>query len=421
MSDRGTRLGAFEPPESVGLRLVAEGLNSPVALVEAPDESERLFIVDRTGVILALSAEGELSQEPFIDLRDQMVTLREEYDERGLLGLTFHPQYASNGRLFVYYSAPATEDAPADWDHTSCLSEFRVASSDPARADMASERVLLRVHQPQANHNGGCIVFGPDGYLYVSLGDGGGANDVGTGHPPIGNGQDLTTLPGSILRIDVDRGDPYAIPPDNPFVGQGGRDEIFAYGLRNPWRMSFDAGGQHELFAADVGQNLWEEVDIITKGANYGWNIREGTHCFDPNSPDKSPDECPESGALGEPLMEPIIEYGHPSLPGGLGTCVIGGFVYRGNAIPGLQGSYVFGDWTATWDSADGRIFVASRPSSGDGLWQVRELSIATSDDGRLGTYVLAFGQDSELELYVLTTEITGPTNHSGRVWKIVP
>ncbi|HJX37822.1 MAG TPA: PQQ-dependent sugar dehydrogenase [Anaerolineae bacterium] len=410
-----------EPPTSVGLEVVAEGLNSPVVVTSAGDNSGRLFIVDRIGLIKILSSDGELLEQPFLDLRHKLVGLQGQYDERGLLGFAFHPQYAENGRFFVYYSAPADEDAPASWDHSAHISEFVVSATDPNRADSGSERIVLRVHEPQSNHDGGQVLFGPEGYLYISLGDGGAGNDVGLGHPPIGNGQDFTTLLGSILRIDVDNGDPYAIPPDNPFVGKEGRDEIFAYGLRNPWRMSFDAGGEHELFAADVGQNLWEEVDIVTKGANYGWNTKEGTHCFDPNNPDQSPDECPETGAHGERLIEPITEYGHPSLPGGLGTCVVGGFVYRGNAIPGLQGSYVFGDWTTAWDSADGMIFVATRPQSEGHLWQIRELSIATSDDARLNAYVLAFGQDAELELYVLTTESTGPTGTTGKVWKMVP
>ncbi len=411
----------LEMPTSIGLELVADGLNSPVVLASALDDSGRIFIVDRIGLIRVLSSEGDLLEEPFLDLRDKLVGLRGQYDERGLLGFSFHPQYAENGRFFVYYSAPPDEDTPAGWDHTAHISEFRVSRSDPARADAGSERVLLRVHQPQSNHNGGQVLFGSDGYLYISLGDGGAAGDVGLGHPPMGNGQGFTTLLGSILRIDVDHGDPYAVPPDNPFVGQEGRDEIFAYGLRNPWRMSFDAGGERELFAADVGQNLWEEVDIITGGANYGWNVKEGTHCFAPGDTDRSPDECPETGAHGEPLIDPIIEYGHPALPGGLGTTVIGGFIYRGSAIPGLEGRYVFGDWTSAWDRADGRIFVATRPLSGGHLWEIQDLSVATSDDARLGAYVLAFGQDSNLELYVLTSERVGPTGGTGKVWKIVP
>jgi glucose/arabinose dehydrogenase len=393
MSETLRELVSSDPAESIGLRLVADGLNSPVALVSPPDGSGRLFVVDRIGVVWVLSAEGEIGPEPFVDLRDRMVPLREDYDERGLLGLAFHPPYASNGRLFVYYSAPAAEDAPANWDHTSHLSEFRVSASVPGRADGSSERVLLRVHQPQPNHNGGCVVFGPDDYLYVSLGDGGAGNDRGLGHPPMGNGQDVTTLLGSILRIDVDGGDPYGVPPDNPFVGIDGRDEIFAYGLRNAFRFSFDASGARQLYAGDVGQELWEEVDIISKGGKYGWNIKEGAHCFDPEDPDNPPDDCPDVGPRGEPLIDPIVEYGHPFMPGGLGTAVIGGFVYRGKDIAGLQGRYVFGDWSTAGHKPDGLILVASPPAREEGLWNnVEELSVGSAEEGRLGAYVLGFG-----------------------------
>ncbi len=408
-------------PPRIGLQLVVEGLASPVDLITPEDGSGRLFIVDRIGVIKILTPEGALIEEPFLDIRDRMVGLQARYDERGLLGLAFHPRFEDNGRLFVYYSAPLRQGAPSGWNHTSHVSEFRVAREDADRANPASERIVLEVDQPQGNHNGGQIAFGPDGYLYIALGDGGAANDVGLGHPPMGNGQDLSTLLGSILRIDVDGGDPYGIPSDNPLVGREGRDEIFAYGLRNPFRMSFDAVGNHELFVGDVGQNLWEEVDIVFKGGNYGWNIREGTRCFDANNPDVSPAECPETDANGEPLIDPIIEYGHPSLPSGIGTSVIGGFVYRGSEIPQLQGRYIFGDWSTRFDRPDGRLHVASPPSSGAGMWTMEELSIATSEDGTLAAFVLAFGQDAERELYVLTTEALGPTGNTGKVWKIVP
>jgi glucose/arabinose dehydrogenase len=254
----------------VRLEQVAEGLTSPVTLVAPPDGSGRLFVVDQIGLVRVVSAAGELLAEPFLDLRDRIVTLMPDFDERGLLGLAFHPDYAANGRLFVYYSAPLREGGPAGWDHTSHVSEFRV-SADPNRADPGSERVVLQIDEPQFNHNAGTVLFGPDGYLYISVGDGGGANDVDLGHTPvIGNGQDLTNLLGKILRIDVDGAEPYAIPDDNPFVGTIGRDEIFAYGLRNPYRMSFDRGGDRDLLIADAGQNLWEEVNLGASGANYG-------------------------------------------------------------------------------------------------------------------------------------------------------
>ncbi|HEM61129.1 MAG TPA: hypothetical protein ENO24_02470, partial [Chloroflexi bacterium] len=199
-----------------------------------------------------------------------------------------------------------------------------------------------------------------------------------------------------------------------------GRDEIFAYGLRNAFRFSFDAGGDRQLYAADVGQELWEEVDIVVKGGNYGWNIREGAHCFEPDDPDNPPDDCPDTGRLGEPLIDPIVEYGHPFMAGGIGTAVIGGFVYRSEAIPELQGRYVFGDWSTAGHRPDGLILVASPPARDGQPWDLHELSVATSRDGRLGSYVLGFGQDADLELYVLTTERVGPTGNTGKVWRIV-
>lgn len=382
----------FQPV--VGLELVAEGLVAPVGLVSPEDGTGRLFIVDQVGVVKILTAEGELVEEPFMDLGDRMVELRTNFDERGLLGLAFHPDFADDGRFFAYYSAPLREGAPADWNHTSHVSEFRVSGADPNRADPDSERVLLQVDEPQFNHDAGQLAFGLDGYLYISLGDGGGGDDVGLGHPPIGNGQDISTLLGSILRIDVDNGDPYGIPPDNPFVGREARDEIFAYGLRNPFRFSFDAAGDQELFVGDVGQNLFEEVDIVTKGGNYGWNIREGLHCFDPANPDQPPAECPDTGAKGEPLLDPIIEYPHPGLPRGIGTTVIGGFVYRGSALPGFEGRYIFGDWSTNFDQGDGTLLIATPPSSEEESWSIEELRVATSESRRLDAFLLAFGQD---------------------------
>ncbi len=409
-------------PTRVDLELMAEGLNSPVTLVSPGDGSGRLFVVDRVGLVYVLTAERDLLEEPFLDVRDRMVELRENYDERGLLGLAVHPDFGENGRFFVYYSAPLREDGPQGWDHTAHISEFAVSAGDPNKADAKSERVLLQVDEPQFNHDGGQVVFGPDSYLYISLGDGGGANDVATGHGLSGNGQDPTTLLGSVLRIDVDSGDPYGIPSDNPFVDSDeGADEVFAYGLRNPWRMSFDAGGEHELYVADVGQNMWEEVSVVTLGGNYGWNIKEGTHCFDHRNPDVSPEECPDTGLNGEALIGPIIEYGHPDLPSGIGTTVIGGFVYRGTALTDLQGQYVFGDWSTSFAMPDGQLLVATAPGSEGDLWSVAPLLVASHEDGRPHAFVLGFGQDAENELYVLTTDTTGPTGETGKVWKIVP
>jgi glucose/arabinose dehydrogenase len=421
---------------AVGVRLVADGFTSPVALVSPPDGSGRLFIVDQIGLIRVLLPSGALAPAPFLDLRSRIVPLMPEFDERGALGLAFHPRYASNGRFFVFYTAPLRPGAPAGYDATSTIAEFRVSAADPNRADPGSERILLQVDKPQFNHNGGTLLFGPDdGYLYVSVGDGGGADDVGLGHVEDwyaanegGNGQDIQhNLLGDILRIDVDAATPYGIPADNPFTATpgcaDGCDETWAYGFRNPYRMSFDQGGSRDLFVGDAGQELWEEVSIAVKGGNFGWNVKEGTHCFSTDNPDESPAECPGTvGAghprAGDPLIDPVIEYANHHQPGGLGATVIGGHVYRGRALPQFSGRYLFGDWSREFEEPDGSLFVA-KPRK-QGLWMMQQLRIATSPTGRLGSYVLGFGQDPAGEMYVLTTDQTGPTGTTGQVLKLV-
>ncbi|HWN41291.1 MAG TPA: PQQ-dependent sugar dehydrogenase [Thermoanaerobaculia bacterium] len=410
-------------PFTAGLRQVAAGLTSPVALIEPPDGSRRLFIVDQIGLIRVLLPDGQLLAEPFLDVRDRLVTLTPNFDERGLLGLAFHPGYGENGRFFVFYSAPLRDGAPAGWNCTSHVSELLV-SSDPNRADPDSERILLQVDKPQFNHNAGTVVFGPDGNLYISLGDGGGANDVGLGHVEDwyadnagGNGQDITdNLLGSILRIDVDGGAPYAIPTDNPFVGKDGLDEIWAYGFRNPYRISFDG---NRLFAGDAGQVLWEEVSLVVKGGNYGWNVKEGTHCFDAENPGVSPAECPSFAPGGVPLRDPIIEYANARNPiGGIGLVVVGGHVYRGGELPQFRGRYVFGDWSRSFSQPDGTLLVASSRKSG--LWQIQEIQVHRRPDGRLGHFILGFGRDSRGEVYVLTSDSVGPSGNTGKVYRLV-
>ena len=259
--------------------LVTAGLDHPLFLTHAGDRSGRLFVVEQPGTIHIVDR-GVLRKEPFLDIRDRVAT---DGPERGLLGLAFHPDYPRNGRFFVNYTRQP--------DGATVVAEYRRGgSTDAASRD---ERVLLVVMQPAPNHNGGMGAFGPDGYLYVGLGDGGGIGD------PDNRAQNFNELLGKILRIDVDHGDPYMIPADNPFAKEGGRPEIYAAGLRNPWRFSFDFTTA-ELWVADVGQNKWEEVDLVTRGGNYGWRVTEGFHCFNPSV------SCQTRG-----LAAPVMEYGH--------------------------------------------------------------------------------------------------------------
>ncbi|HET9430874.1 MAG TPA: PQQ-dependent sugar dehydrogenase, partial [Chitinophagaceae bacterium] len=303
----------------VDLETIAEGLVSPIGVVPVPDNTRRLFIIDQVGKIWIVDADGNRLATPFIDISSMLVTLQAGFDERGLLGLAFHPSYASNGRFFIYYNAPPRAGGPTStttWNNLSRIAEFSVSAGSPNLADISSQKIILEMDDPQFNHNGGTLVFGPDGYLYISIGDGGGANDVGPGHVSDwyaanagGNGQDIeANLFGNILRLDVDNtsGGAYGIPPDNPFVNKTGRDEIYAYGLRNPYRMSFDKSGRHDLYVGDAGQLLYEEIDVIIKGGNYGWNVKEGAHCFNAASPLQVLPDCPHMDPLGNPLIDPV-------------------------------------------------------------------------------------------------------------------
>jgi glucose/arabinose dehydrogenase len=410
-------------PAAVALEPVAEGLTSPVAMTPAADDSGRLFVVDQVGLIRVIDG-GELVDEPFLDLSAQLVELETAYDERGLLGLAFHPGFAENGRFFVYYSGPLREEGPAGWDHTNYLSELTVSSSNANSADPASERVILSIDQPQANHNGGGLAFGPDGFLYLALGDGGGAGDVDTGHTPdLGNGQDTSNLLGSILRIDVDTTGNvlYAVPPDNPFVGTGVGEEIFAYGFRNPYRFSFDMGGDEALYVGDAGQNRWEEVSRVTLGGNYGWNILEGTHCFNAEDFDSPLATCANTGQGAEDLLWPVIELANTGQEGGLGTAVVGGYVYRGSDLPAeLRGRYVFGVFSSGQDSTQSQLFVAGdEDGTGDDLWPIERVAPVDSMDGSLPYFLKGFGQDEAGEIYVLVTSEAGPSGESGQVLKL--
>ena len=414
---------AVSPPAAlVGVQLIADGLVAPVALVEPPDGTGRLFVVDQAGRIRVIDFSGSMLVKPFLDVAPRMVAISPVSDERGLLGLAFHPQYAANGRFFVFYVAPKLGDIPAAFDSEIRVSEFAVMSGDANCADPASERIILRIGNPQANHNGGQLAFGPDGFLYIAVGDGGSASDEGTGHTPgIGNAQDKSNLLGKILRINVDGAQPYEGPPSNPFVGEpGAQPEIFALGLRNAWRFSFERGGAQRLFAGDVGQNLFEEVNIITNGGNYGWRVREGLACYDRANPASPPPTCAQTGPDGAPLIDPIFDYPHDDSQGGVrGIAVIGGFIYDGTAIPGLTGRYVFGDFSTTFFFTDGSLYVAQEGLGG--VWTLSELGIRNFPGQRLGRVVLGMGQDAAGELYVLTSAMFGPSGTTGQVYKIIP
>lgn len=422
--------GALAAPQDhagVSLELFAENFTSPTVMVPLADGSGRFLVADQVGTIHVLSADGQVSEKLFLDLRPKLRALNQGFDERGILGVALHPDFGNNRKFYVYYSAPLRESAPEDWDHTSRIAEFKTLPDNPALADPGSERILLEIDQPYFNHNSGRLLFGPDGYLYIASGDGGNANDTGKGHSEIGNGQDLTTLLGKILRIDVNRDQGYAIPPDNPFVDgkpEGARPEIYAYGLRNPWGISFDRGGTHDFFAADVGQTMFEEVNIIIKGGNYGWNIREGFHCFDPNDPKTPPSDCPKVGAHGKPLLDPIVEYkninGFRRDPEALGISVTGGYVYRGKALPDLQGRYVFADWSRNWALPDAVLLSAIPPDQTDSKsWKLEPLRIENNSGGKLTAYVVALAEDADGELYVLTNGRNSLTGKTGKIFKV--
>ncbi len=412
-------------PVAVGIEVVATGFTSPVQLVQAPGNNGRRFVVDQTGVIWGLNPDNVVMPKPFLDVSSKITPLMPGYDERGLLGLAFHPDFPRDGRFFIYYTAPLRAGGPAGFDHTNVVAEYRVKGGQQVQADAGSERIVLQVDHPQFNHNGGTIEFGPDGMLYISIGDGGGGNDVGLGHVEDwysenggGNGQDISAnLLGNILRINVDAGTPYSVPADNPFVGKAGLDEIWAYGLRNPYRFSFDMGGSNMLLAQDAGQELWEEVSVIVKGGNYGWNVKEGTHCFDAENPEVSPATCPSvDTTTGEVLRDPVIEFANSGNPtGGLAFTVVGGNVYRGSLVPSFAGKYIFGGATASFTAPDGRLFIAT--PTGSGLWPMSELLI--NGTSRLNHVVKGFGQDRAGEVYVTASEILGPTGNTGKVFRI--
>jgi glucose/arabinose dehydrogenase len=357
-------------PQGSGARLqeVASGLSFPLYLTTPPGDLTRLFIVEKTGAIRIVK-DGTLLVTPFLDVSGQV----SGGGEQGLLGLAFDPNYASNGRFFIHYTDP---------DGNTRVSSFQV-SANPDLANTSSEQVILTASQPYPNHNGGQLVFGPDGLLYLGLGDGGSGGD------PQGRGQDRSDLLGSILRLNVQAGSSYTVPSDNPFIGQAGvRPEIWSYGLRNPWRFSFDRG-TGDLYIADVGESQFEEVDVSPaaggggKGANFGWNLMEGKHCFGAGP-------CDQTG-----LTLPAHEYTH-----GQGCSITGGYVYRGSAIPALPGQYFFADFCQGW--------VRSFRLVGGAATELTDWRVLQP-----GGSITSFGEDGVGELYLMSA--------NGGVFKIVP
>lgn len=373
-------------------------LERPVWISEAPDGSGRMFVVYQDGKILIVKkgSDGGNAKE-FLDIESR----RPHFDnEDGLMSIAFHPGFKTNGLFYVYYNQknPADQNLkPQNYPFRSVISEFKVSATDPDKADLGSERILFQVPQPFPNHKGGELAFGPDGYLYLGLGDGGQGDD------PFGSGQSTATLLAKMLRVDVNTRSTagsgrnkhelqYGIPSDNPFVNEpdlgdrGARKEIYAYGFRNPWRYSWDRQ-TGDLWVGDVGQNLWEEVDLVTKGGDYGWSVREGAHHFKPGPP-------------GAQYIEPIIEYPHrPNLQSqamfpdhSVGLCVIGGYVYRGKLFPALEGIYIYGDynlgtiWGLRYDKATQKV-----TAHGTLLDQKKNIT--------------SFAEDLDGEVYVLTQD----------------
>jgi glucose/arabinose dehydrogenase len=417
--------GIGRTQSSVSLELLAEGFTNPLSMTQTPDG--HLLVVDQIGLIQVIDQRGEVLPTPFLDLRDRLVELKEKHDERGLLGVALHPDYASNGRFFVHYSVPLRAEAPDGFSHTKRLSEFRRSEQNALRADADSERILMLIDQPQTNHNGGTLTFGPDGYLYLGLGDGGGANDKGVGHRSDwyarnegGNGQNLySNLLGGIIRIDINNGDPYAIPSGNFLSNQPSSRELYATGLRNPYRFSFDRGGNNDLFVGDLGQKLWEEINIVRSGGNYGWNVREGFTCFNADKATQPLDDCPRETPEGFPLVDPILVFPHKDtldyVP--YGIAVIGGHVYRGSDLSVPNGNYLFGTWTQHHGTPSGAMYVAREEAGG---WTVEDLSIANAEGGTLGRYLTGFAEDNAGELYLLTSENEAPIGKTGKIYRLV-
>jgi len=398
---------------------IADGFNAPLRAVKAPGINGSLFVVEQTGKIFRVDlASGEKTL--FHDVSADLVRLSTRYDERGLLGLAFHPDYQRNGLFYTYQSEPrrASQDALVDFstlsgnqnpNHRSMLVEYK-ASIPSCNSTIQKQNNVLIINQPQSNHNGGDLVFDAMGNLYVSLGDGGARDDVGLGHGQFGNGRDSNTVLGTILRIDPlgtsSANGQYSVPTDNPFVANNmGIGEIYAYGFRNPFRMSFDAQ-TGELYTGDVGQGDLEEIDIVVNGGNYGWNWKEGSFFFyrtvvQTYVSDVAPPNLPSD------LVDPIGEYDHDE-----GISITGGYVYRGSALGDLQGKYIFGDYSGSnFSSGQGRLLYLDPTTS-----EIAEFQLSPALPG----YLTGFGQDANNELYAVTNDRSSPSGINGELVKLI-
>lgn len=367
-------------PITVKVQQVTDNLEAPTALA-FPGGGD-IWVTEQKGKIRVIK-NGKLTDEPLLDLKSKMIKVNNGYEERGLLGIALHPKFKINRKFYVFYSAPSANKS----DHMDVIAEYKVPTT-PGPIDPNSGRIILTQEKPDGNHDGGCLHFGADGYLYFSFGDGGGQGDK---HGEIGNGQKMDILLGKILRIDINTPKGYLVPKDNPFVGRkDARPEIWAYGFRNPYRFTFDKVSR-QLFAGDVGQDLWEEVDIVKKGANYGWRLFEGTHPYNP-----------ATGSDTKGITMPITEYSHKE-----GVSVIGGYIYNGSQVPVLKSKYFFADWA-------GPVFYLQKAGA---KW-LRGKVVLQNIPPNLK--ITGFGEDTSGELYMLTNPDTGPGNTKGCVYKII-
>lgn len=425
---------------AIGLRKVAGGMVAPLGLAAPNDGSGRLFVHDQVGLVYIIHSNGtngaaQGTNNILLDVRDRLVELSPNYDERGLLGLALHPQFAQNSLLYTYTSEPATNvpadftlEKPADlqFDHQNVVAEWKIDPNNSNRVDRTSRRELLRIDHPMMNHNAGTLRFDTNGLLYVALGDGGGADDqdgqpyrgsINFGHGPIGNGQDTNTIHGSLFRIDPlgtnSANGQYGIPVDNPFAQGGGVREIYAYGFRNPYSFSIDRL-TGEIYLGDAGQNFIEEVDRVVRGGNYGWNIKEGSFFFDPNGTEPGVlRDTPWREVSTNQFIDPIAEYDHDE-----GRVVVGGFVYRGSNVPALQGRYIAGDFSDPLRPT-GRLFYLDTAETNTPQTALRELILGL-EDRPLGLFLKGFGEDQNGELYVFGSAEMGPSGNTGTMLKIV-